>query len=214
LPDPILLDGSSLPAEKRPETGMIGDFELPGDENAARNGKVGGGTPPPQGGGGGQRGGAQAQMPTSLPAGAAGGGAAGAQASENAQAGGGAAGQQGQSGSQAQGAMQGGAGASGGISDPNGAAGGIQVAQLDTNGLSGESGAPDGNPAKPQAVAIGDKAMQIKTAPNASGAVGAQSPAGNTQQMETAIGGKGGGGSSSRGGGNAAERGRAMPAGL
>src|SRR3954469_8208711 len=41
LPDPALLDGSTQPAEKKPETGMIGDFELPGDENV-RNGKVGG----------------------------------------------------------------------------------------------------------------------------------------------------------------------------
>src|SRR5688500_8073180 len=41
LPDPALLDGSTLPVEKRPEHGMVGDFELPGDENA-RSGKVGG----------------------------------------------------------------------------------------------------------------------------------------------------------------------------
>ena len=44
LPDPILLDGSNQPAEKKSEYGMIGDFELPGDENASRNGKVGGGS--------------------------------------------------------------------------------------------------------------------------------------------------------------------------
>ena len=41
LPDPALLDGSTLPVEKKSETGMIGDFELPGDENN-RSGKVGG----------------------------------------------------------------------------------------------------------------------------------------------------------------------------
>src|SRR5687768_9160816 len=41
LPDPVLLDGSSQPAEKRPEHGMVGDFELPGDENA-KTGRVGG----------------------------------------------------------------------------------------------------------------------------------------------------------------------------
>src|SRR3954454_6578849 len=41
LPDPTLLDGSTMPAEKKSEQGMIGDFELPGDENV-RDGKVGG----------------------------------------------------------------------------------------------------------------------------------------------------------------------------
>src|SRR5687767_1384014 len=41
LPDPVLLDGSTQPPEKKSEYGMIGDFELPGDENV-KNGKVGG----------------------------------------------------------------------------------------------------------------------------------------------------------------------------
>ena len=39
LPDPTLLDGSTMPAEKKSEQGMIGDFELPGDENA-KSGKI------------------------------------------------------------------------------------------------------------------------------------------------------------------------------
>src|SRR5688572_3017138 len=41
LPDPALLDGSTMPQEKKNENGMLGDFEMPGDENV-RNGKVGG----------------------------------------------------------------------------------------------------------------------------------------------------------------------------
>src|SRR5688500_8283435 len=41
LPDPVLLDGSTATPEKKTEHGMIGEFELPGDENV-RNGKVGG----------------------------------------------------------------------------------------------------------------------------------------------------------------------------
>src|ERR1051325_3181929 len=48
LPDPTLLDGSSQPAEKKSDQGMIGDFELPGDENV-KNGKVGGQSGPPGG---------------------------------------------------------------------------------------------------------------------------------------------------------------------
>src|ERR1043165_8702665 len=55
LPDPALLDGSAMPQEKRPEQGMLGDFELPGDDNV-RNGKVGGPQQQnPQQGGGGQQ---------------------------------------------------------------------------------------------------------------------------------------------------------------
>src|SRR5688572_1242664 len=47
LPDPVLLDGSTHAAEKKSEYGMIGDFELPGDENAPKNGRVGGGPQSP-----------------------------------------------------------------------------------------------------------------------------------------------------------------------
>src|SRR5205814_10734655 len=56
LPDPALLDGSTQPAEKKPEQGMLGEFELPGDDNV-RNGKVGGQQQPPgqQGAAGGQQ---------------------------------------------------------------------------------------------------------------------------------------------------------------
>src|SRR5581483_2066106 len=46
LPDPVLLDGSAQPAEKKPEHGMLGEFELPGDDNAT-GGKVGGQQMPP-----------------------------------------------------------------------------------------------------------------------------------------------------------------------
>ena len=81
LPDPVLLDGSTLPVEKRPEHGMIGDFELPGDENA-RNGKVGGPLNPGQQGG---QQGAQAQAGgQQAPAGAQGSQAAGGPASADA----------------------------------------------------------------------------------------------------------------------------------
>src|SRR5687768_7097873 len=54
LPDPVLLDGSTQQPEKKSEYGMIGDFELPGDENV-RNGKVGGPQNPGQQSGGGNQ---------------------------------------------------------------------------------------------------------------------------------------------------------------
>ena len=34
LPDPALLDGSAQAPEKRPEFGMLGEFDIAGDENA------------------------------------------------------------------------------------------------------------------------------------------------------------------------------------
>lgn len=195
---------------------MLGDFELPGDENT-RSGKVGGqqGQPPQQGGAGGQ------QMPQGAPP--QGGGAAGQQqANSNSQgAQGGAQSAQGeqanapQSANGANGPTQGGTdGAISGPADPNAKAEGVQVGQLGAAGPDGQASAPDGTAAsKPQPVAIGDSAMQIKTVANAPGIVGAAVPAGQTQQMEKAVGG-GRGSSSVSGGRNAAEKGRAMPAGL
>jgi hypothetical protein len=52
LPDPLLLDGSKEAAEKIPEHGMLGEFELPGSENA-KSDKVGGAQPEEQAAGGG-----------------------------------------------------------------------------------------------------------------------------------------------------------------
>lgn len=217
LPDPALLDGSTQPAEKRPEHGMIGDFELPGDENA-KSGKVGGPQNPNQQGGGGQQGNPPAGLPQ-------GGGAAGQQQSSQGQppqqGGGGAQGgeQSAQSGGQQGGGAQAGgeqnqAGGNAGAGDPGAQAQGIQVSEIggpqgaqqpgDAAGAAGE---------KPQAVAIGDKGMRIETTAPQAGVVGAQQVGGHTQQHEkgTGSGGKGTGGAS---GGNRVEKGRAIPAGL
>ena len=47
LPDPALLDGSKLAPDKYPDYGMIGDFEMPGDDvtNPAQNQRVGASNP-------------------------------------------------------------------------------------------------------------------------------------------------------------------------
>lgn len=232
LPDPTLLDGSTLPAEKKSEHGMIGDFELPGDDS--RSGKVGG--PPGAPGQGGQQ---QQQppgvsvslppipgvgLPLPMPAGGAAGlpspagsaglpdpskqGAAGAaQANAGMIPPAGAGGESAPGGQQSQGA--GGAPAGG----EAGKAEGMQV-----GGLQGEAGAggdTSGGPnAKPSAVSIGDSTMRIEPSANAP-AAGSQNPqvAGQTQQHEkgTGSGGKGTGGAGS---GNRAEKGRAIPTGL
>lgn len=228
LPDPVLLDGSTLQAEKRPEHGMIGDFELPGDDNS-RSGKVGGPPGQPGGQGGGQQqqqppgvsvslpnplglpmptGGAGAQTPSaglpSLPDPTKQGSAGGAQDSAGAIPPAGGAGAQGAQQSQSAG------GAAGG---PAGSPDGIQV-----GGLQGEASAggenSGGTTAKPSPVSIGDSAMRIEPSSNPAASGGQnQQIAGQTQQHEkgTGSGGKGSGGASS---GNRAEKGRVIPAGL
>ncbi len=224
LPDPVLLDGSTQPAEKHPDYGMLGDFEMPGDENA-KGGNVGGQQNPNQSGGGGgqqqnqsqqgQQGGG-GQM-AGLPQG--GGGSQGQQSANQGaqQGGGGAAGGDQQANQNGQGAGGSQGGAQGG--DPNGKAEGIQVAGLEGDAASGQSGgggAPGDNVPKPQQVAIGDSSMQIKSEANSSGVVG-QVAAGSTQQMESKIGKGSGGGAgttSPSNTGRGVEKGRTMPAGL
>ncbi len=201
LPDPALLDGSKLPVEKRPEQGMLGDFELPGDDT--RSGTVGGPQQPPGQTGQGQSGGQSMGMP---PMG--GGGAAGQPEGQQPPppAGGAQAGQQpGGPGAEPP------QGASAGAGDPNATAEGIQVGQLKTDPSAGADA--QAMPSKPQAVAIGDSAMQIKSVPGAKGAVGTAVPTSSTQQMEKNVGG-GKGSTPIPGGRNAAEKGRSIPAGL
>lgn len=191
LPDPALLDGSSLPAEKKAEFGLIGDFELPGDENS-KSDKVGGAPSPSGSGGGGKEDGKMAQ---NAPGGLGSGGPS-------------------QSGQQPPKGPHSPGGPGGGQNDPNAKAEGIKVAELKTDEAAGQGTLPDSDVQKPKQIAIGDPTMQIKTAPNAPGVVGATTTAGKTQQMEKATGGGAGkppsGDNSNRG----VEKGRAMPTGL
>lgn len=234
LPDPTLLDGSTMPAEKKSEQGMIGDFELPGDDNV-KSGKVGGPQQPGGRGGGGQNQqppGVQVDLPIPgipIPLGGAQSAAGGQQGGGGIpplggqQGGAGAGGQQpmglpqlpqpGAIGGQAGGAQSGdpSSASQGGAGDPNAKADGIQVAQLGGEGSSQDSIVGG----KPPPVAIGDSAMKINTAGiAAAGAVGGQQIGTGTQQVEknTGSGGKGTGGAS--GGANRSEKGRTMPAGL
>ena len=196
LPDPALLDGSTHQPEKKSEYGLLGDFELPGDENG-KGDKVGG---RPPGGSGqddakGARGGQGGVPPVGWPAGAGGGQAKpGQQLPKEGSAG----------------------GAGGGQNDPNAKADGIQVAELKTDesaGPGGAGGEPAAGAQKPKPVPIGDPTRQIKPVANAPGVIGAQTAAGNTQPMEKAVGGSGKsspGDNSNKG----VEKGRAMPAGL
>mgnify|MGYP006919323350 CR=1 FL=1 len=176
LPDPALLDGAAQPADKQSENGMLGEFELPGDDDV-RNGTVGGpekaseqksnDSSMPQNGGSPQ--GTRAEGP------AGGGGLPGGPdippGEKGSAAGGGSSDQQ-------AGQIPGG--------DPNGAAEGIQVAELQGDPQDGAN--PGGSSQKPPPVAIGDSAMQIQGIQNAPTVVGGQVAA-KTQQMEKAVGG-------------------------
>jgi len=201
LPDPALFDGSKHPAEKRPEYGMVGEFELPGDDSQ-KNDRVGGQQPEQMAGG-------SSTQPAGKQSGQSGqqGGQGGPQPEQPKPGGG--------SGTEAGDKVGpiGSAGRIAGQGDPNAKAEGIQVAELKTDP---EGNSQSGNPGdagrKPQQVSIGDSAMQIKTTPNAPSVVGSQ-PAGQTQQMEKNIG-TGGiqakGNNSNKG----SERGQVIPAGL
>lgn len=212
LPDPALLDGSALEAEKRPEHGMLGEFEMPGDENA-KSDRVGQTSeqPPPQGGGGGSQQSQDAAKNGGMPS-SGGGGAAGQaqQSPQGQQGGGGGAGAENQS-QAAQNA--GGAGKADSQGGPAGAADGTQVGSI--SGAAGQAGSAPSS--KPQQVALGDSAMQIKqqggAAPNVVGAQ--QLPQGKDvpQQYDgkTPSGGKQSGGGR---GNQGVEKGRVMPAGI
>jgi hypothetical protein len=206
LPDPALLDGANHPAEKKSEYGMIGDFELPGDENA-RNNRVGGPQTP------GQQGGQQGQQNT-----AGGGGLPSLP-----QAGGGGQQQGGQPPPQAAGGQQQSGGGSGpenpnaagqqvaGGGDPNAKAEGQQVSQLGGEGGAGEAGNAG---EKPPPVAIGDQAMRLPAPAQSASVVGAQQQVqGNTQHHEKGTG-SGGKGPTGVQGNNRVEKGRTIPAGL
>lgn len=242
LPDPLLLDGSTQTAEKKSEYGMIGDFELPGDENA-RSGKAGGQQDPnAKQGGGGQQGGAQGQQGGAQ--GQSGGQQGGAQGGQQGGQQGGAPGRQGgpqgqQGGAQGAagaipvqegGAQQAGGGGQaggpdnpnaagnpvGGAGDPGGQPQGVQVAELGGSPSNQPGAAGGGTPGgKPAPVGIGDKAMRIEGPPPSPDVVGAQKQIadGHVQQHEKGTGTGGKGPTAPQGPGRI-EKGRTIPAGL
>lgn len=223
LPDPVLLDGSPQPAEKRPDYGMLGQFEIPGDADAKPGDKVGGQSRPPGSPAGGQQAAQQGGMPAGGGGGApqqgapqaGGGGAAGGQqagvgGAEQANAAGGGAG----GGAMGNDAM--GGGGAGGPNDPNAKADGVQVSGLTGDASNGsEAIGTSGGVQKPQQVALGDPAMRIKPAPGAASAIGGAGASNSTQQMESKIGhGSGPGPSAGTDGRGGVEKGRVMPSGL
>lgn len=218
LPDPLLLDGSAHRAENKSEYGMIGDFEVPGDDNV-RNGKVGGNS----GTAGSQKApDSSVSMPTALPAGGTG------QENPAAKTAGGAGAMQPTQGNAAAANSKatpaaGGGGATdpkaaqktggGGGGEPIAQAQGIQVPEL--GGAQSGLAPGDAGARAPGAVSLGDKAMMIpQSTQSMAGVVGLQQPVNQNTQVYEKPTGTGGKGSTGTQGPNRAEKGRAIPAGL
>lgn len=183
LPDPTLLDGSKFPAEKRPETGMLGEFEMAGTENAQSE-KVGG-----------QGSAEQNQTGEQNQAGAMAGGSAGGAAGQQ---------QQGPGGGGEKPIEQ---------NDPNAKAEGAQAAGMQGNPEAGQAGQP-GNSNRPQQVAIGDNAMQIKPQASNPTVVGAQQPVGKEVPQQYDKNTPSGGKQTPSRGNQGVEKGKVMPAGI
>jgi len=190
LPDPALLDGSKEAAEKRPEYGMIGNFELPGQEEA-KSDRVGStGEPLPTGG----------QSAAAAAASASASGSATAAAAAQAAAAGGGGSQQIQAQGAADAVAEGTQAAS--LSDPSGGAAASQS---------------QGTVSKPGDVKIGDASLQIKTLPAASATsvVGLEPQAKGKETPQSYDPKTPGGGKQSGGRGNqGVEKGKVMPSGL
>jgi hypothetical protein len=193
LPDPSLFDGSAFPAEKRPDRGMLGQFEMEGKENAQDQQKVGGssnpgseqqGMPTPGGSGGAKE---DAKQPAAAQA------AAGGDKQESGEGGGGDKPLD--------------------KNDPNAKAEGIKAGELRIGEGQDPNAQGQNNPDHPKEVQIGDATMKIPTTtPPGQQVVGAQAVQGPTQQFETQVG-KGvyqGGDNTNKG----VEKGRAMPPGI
>lgn len=197
LPDADLLDGSSYEAEKRPEYGMIGEFEMEGSEQ--KSDRVGG-NPGPAG----------AQSAAQQEQGGGAGGVPPPPGAEQQVAG--TEAQQIASGTDDRkdpdASQQGGASSAAGTAGgPAAAAQGIQVANLQIpQGAQGAQGAPDG---KPSVQKLGDASLQIQTsAAKAEDVVGKE--ASTAQQYEKKV--PPGGYTNNRNVG--AEKGQVMPKGI
>jgi len=225
-PDPNLFDGTKFEPEKRPETGMIGEFEMPGgpeqsDKVGGDQGQAGGGNqPPPPGapsaggaaGAAGAAGGGAAAAGGEQAGGEAGGG--GAAGAENAA--GGAAGAAG--GAKSQGKGQGSAGQAGAGGDPNAKAEGMAADHLEGGGAGGAAAAqnsPGSGKSKTAAGRIGSAELRIDAIPETDkDVIGREAAPGGTQGSNRAMpaGGQGGQGSNNQNKG--VEKGKVIPKGL
>jgi hypothetical protein len=210
-PDPDLFDGTKFEAEKRPETGMIGEFEMPGSEESQDN-KVGGNPGEPAG--------SQAAQ-NSAPAGAqsaagAAGGAGGAAQAGGSEGASGSGGESAVGGALDQSKPMGSSGQAGGGGDPNAKAEGVQAESLSggSNSAAQSEGGKGGGKQKPPNGKIGSAELRIDALPESDkDVVGKEAAPGGTQGSNKAMpAGKGGQGSQNQNKG--VEKGKVIPKGL
>jgi len=203
LPDPTLLLGSDYPPDEYPEYGMIGTFDLPGDNSTGPQDQVSGaGNPVPD-----QTGNGAPQDQQNVGQGS--GNPGNAENSQQPPAGGEPGGSQ-PTGEEAVASSEEGSGAASEESEANAIAQGVQVAELIMDG-NFEQGDPPPPSNSAQNVSIGDSAMVIQSSTAQSDVVGSI-PAGNTQQADRQVAGGGAGVTNSTNRGT--ERGSDMPEGL
>lgn len=233
LPDPVLLDGSNQPAEKKSDYGMLGEFEIPGsdekgDKTAAadqadqKQQQQGAGGSKQQDNKSQKGGGSQSKSAQQSQGGGGAsdkaddsqsGGGAGEESADAAQSGGGSS----SSKSGAKSSRGGGSAKSIAQNDPNASAQGAESSGLSSPDGGEAAAQGDAAPSKPGEMKIGDATMQIKTqttgtAPNV---VGLQQPVGKDVPQQYDARTPGGGRQSGNSNGNkGVEKGQTMPTGL
>ena len=219
-PDPDLFDGTKFDKENRPETGMMGEFEMPGSNEPQDKSKVGGNP--------GQPGGNQDTPPKSASSG-------GASAAPTATSGGGgaesaaAAGKEGASGGGSSAEKSGSAGAVGGALDqskpmsdsgqsggggPTGKAEGVASSNLQGGASSAAQNSMQGPQSKPSVSKIGSAELRIEPLPESDkDVIGREAAPGGTQGSNRPMpNGNGSTGSTNQNKG--VEKGKVIPKGL
>jgi hypothetical protein len=219
-PDPDLFDGGKFDKENRPETGMLGEFEMPGSNDPQDKSKVGGNP--------GQAGGQENSTPpkSSTSAGAAGapsspsasGGGESGSSGGSESAGGGSSGDKSGSGGAVGGALDqskpmGQSGQAGG-SGPAGKAEGVAASNLQGGSSSAaQNSAAQSSPSKNSAGKIGSAELRIETLPETDkDVIGREAAAGGTQGSNRPMPNGGSTGSTNQNKG--VEKGKVMPKGL
>jgi len=222
-PDPDLFDGGKFDKETRPETGMLGEFEMPGSNDPQDKSKAGANP--------GQPGGNQETPPKSASSGgasgapnaASGGGGAesAAAAGKEGASGGGSSSSADKSGSGSSGAVGGAldqskpmseAGQSGG-GGPSGKAEGVASSNLQGGSASAAQNSIQGSSAKPSVGKIGSAELRIEPLPESDkDVIGREAAPGGTQGSNRPMPTGGNTGSTNQNKG--VEKGKVIPKGL
>ena len=219
-PDPDLFDGTKFDKENRPDSGMMGEFEMPGSNDPQDKSKVGGNP--------GQPGGKESTPPKSAAAGGAAGAPSASGGSGGAEAAASAGGAPGGGGASEGAEKSGAGGAVGGALDqskpmsssgksggggPSGKAEGMAADNLSGGSASAAQNANQGTQAKSSGGKIGSAELRIEPLPETDkDVIGREAAAGGTQGSNRAMPSGGNTGSTNQNKG--VEKGKVIPKGL